>query len=130
MSQGWCAKGIEKNKANRVKRHGNTFKGVIARSSATFHEKAISFENYKRVMHGFREGNFVNNGGVRWVGRDGTGIPSEGYDCVKYNVAVVTPTDEMRVVRKRGSKVTPKVSFVVAAPTVRQWSRKNGFAGK
>jgi hypothetical protein len=131
MSQGWCAKGIEKSKRNHIARHGNTRKGVLARAvPSTFAERAIAFEAYKRIMHGFREGNFVNQGGVQWVGREGTGLPSEGYDDVKFDVAVVTPSDEKHHA-KRNSKVTSKVTpKLVAAPKVAKWSRKSGFAAR
>lgn len=130
MSQGWCAKQIDRDKAKRIKRNGNTFKGVMARSSSTFAEKAQAFKAYKDLMHGFRHGNFVNEGGVRWVGRDGKGLPSEGYDDAKFDVAVVRARDE-KVTAKRVAKVTSKVAMVVqAAPQVAKWSRRGGFASR
>lgn len=130
MSQGWCAKGIEKEKQRRIKRNGNTHKGVMARSSSTFAEKAQAFKAYKDLMHGFRHGNFVNEGGVRWVGRDGKGLPSEGYDCEKYDVAVVRCSDEKPKGKSKGPRVKSVVGIPAAAPTVAKWSRRGGFAGR
>lgn len=134
-SQGWCAKQIEKSKNNRIKLHGNTRKGVLARAvPSTFAERQVAFDTYKKLMHGFREGNFVNHGGMRWVGRDGTGIPDEGYEGDKFYVAVVYPKDQPKPKAKSTSQGNTKVKsggvMVAAAPSVAKWSRKSGFAGK
>lgn len=130
MSQGWCAKGIEKSKRQAIARHGNTRKGVLARAvPSTFAERKVAFQVYKETMHGFRHGNFVNEGGVRWVGRDGTGIPSEGYDDQKFSVGVVTPREEVKTFK--GPRV--KSAAVVSAPiepTVAKWTRRGGFASR
>lgn len=132
MSQGWCAKGIEKSKRNHIRRNGNTFKGVIVRGQgSTYAEKAQAFEEYKHLLR--REDASENFIPVSLVGRDGTGIPSEGYDDAKYDVAVVRALDEKpRKARtsQGNAKVSSKGSMVVSAPSVAKWSRRGGFAAR
>jgi hypothetical protein len=118
MSQGWCAKGIEREKLRRVKRHGNTFKPLMNRNSSTYAEKAQALKAYKHLLR--REDaseNFVPC--VVAAIFDGTGLPNEGYDFGE------------KPAKKFAGKVS-KGSVVVSAPTatVKVWSRKSGFAGK
>lgn len=143
MSQGWCAKGIEKEKNRRIRRNGNTFKGVIARQTGgTFAEKQVMLRNYKALLHGTSTtknviyatpnglvvgAKITNQGGVRLVGRDGKGLPSEGYDDPKFDVAVV---GDVKIVRKRTNPSKGVMVAAVASKTVATWSRKSGFAGK
>lgn len=134
MAQGWCAKNIAKAKQNGIRRHGNTFKGVIVRGNgSTYAEKAQAFEEYKRLLR--REDASENFVPVVLVGRDGTGLPSEGYDCEKYNVAVVIPADEIKKPRnpkgtsQGNAKVSSKGAMVAPAKAgVAKWSRRGGFA--
>jgi hypothetical protein len=118
MSQGWCAKGIEKNKRNGQRRNGNTFKPLMNRNSSTYAEKAQALKAYKHLLR--REDaseNFIPC--VVAAIFDGTGLPNEGYDFGE------TPA------KKFAGKVS-KGSVVVSAPVtlVKSWNRRNGFAGK
>jgi len=120
MSQGWCAKGIEKSKRNNLRRNGNTFKPLMNRNSSTFAEKQLALKAYKTLLR--REDpseNFVPV--VIAAIFDGTGLPNEGYDF--------GPEAEPIVKRFNGPRVRTPEAAVVAAPRVKTWSRRGGFAG-
>jgi hypothetical protein len=132
MSQGWCAKGIEKEKQRMTRKRCGTFKPLINRSSSTFAEKQVALRNHKILVHGFEitkrvdgvvVGRIVNNGGC--ITRpifDGTGLPNEGYDFGE------APAKKFAGPSSKSSQG----SMVVSAPVtlVKSWNRKCGFAGK
>jgi hypothetical protein len=53
----------EKSKALGMRRALGSQRGLTVRITASYHEKAQAFEEHKRLIHGYRHGNFVMQGG-------------------------------------------------------------------
>jgi hypothetical protein len=119
MSQGWCAKGMEREKVRRQRRNGNTFKPLMNRNSSTYAEKVQALKTYKALLRrDDASDNFVPV--VIAPIYVGTGLPNEGYDFGE------TPVKSFKGPRVKSAAVVSAPS----APKVAQWSRRNGFAGK
>lgn len=58
------AKLVEKDKRRAIGVALGTQRAVITRTRSSYHDKREAFEVHKRLIHGFRHGNFVNEGGV------------------------------------------------------------------
>src|ERR1700687_5807105 len=79
MSQGWCAKNIEKAKRNGIRRNGNTYKPLMNRSVSTFAEKSQALKAYKTLLRRDDPSeNFIPV--VIAAVFEGTGLPDEGYE--------------------------------------------------
>lgn len=74
----WFKKLEAKQARWRRRLNGNTFTPLLARAQTPHHEKVVALRHQKILMHGMRQGNFVNNGGmVVSAIFDGSGLPDE-----------------------------------------------------
>ena len=59
---------------------------TVRAGKSTHHEKRVELDRYKKLIHGYREGKFVNKGGVVFVAQfEGSGLPDETIKPPKTN---------------------------------------------